>query len=80
MGKAKIAITLDAEIVKRIDYLVTQNAYSSRSQAIEEALKEKLSKLEKSRLSVELSKIDPNYERELAEEGIEQDTTEWPEY
>ena len=80
MGKAKIAITLDGEIVKRIDYLVTQKAYLSRSQAIEEALKEKLSKLEKSRLATELSKLDPNYECELAEEGIEQDTAEWPEY
>lgn len=80
MGKAKIAITLDAEIVKRIDYLVAQKAYLSRSQAIEEALKEKLSKLEKSRLAAELSKLDPNYERELAEEGITQDAPEWPEY
>jgi Arc/MetJ-type ribon-helix-helix transcriptional regulator len=80
MGKSKIAITLDGEIVKRIDYLVTQKAYLSRSQAIEEALKEKLNKLDKSRLAVESSKLDPNYERELAEEGIEQDATEWPGY
>lgn len=80
MGKSKIAITLDGEIVKRIDYLVTQKAYMSRSQAIEEALKEKLNKLDKSRLAVELSKLDPNYEHDLAEEGIEQDASEWPEY
>ena len=80
MGKSKIAITLDREIVKRIDYLVTQKAYLSRSQAIEEAVKEKLNKLDKSRLTVELSKLDPNYERDLAEESIEQDASEWPEY
>ena len=80
MGKAKIAITLDGEIVKRIDYLVTQKTYLSRSQAIEEALKEKLNRLSKSRLAVELSKLDQNIERDLAEEGIAQDETEWPEY
>ena len=80
MSKSKIAITLDGNIVERIDYFVKQKAYLSRSQAIEEALKEKLNKLDKSRLTAELSKLDPNYERDLAEEGIEQDSTEWPEY
>ena len=80
MSKAKIAITLDRNIVERIDYLVKQKAYLSRSQAIEEALQEKLNKLNKSRLTTELSKLDPNYERDLAEEGIAQDSTEWPEY
>ena len=80
MRKAKIAITLDGNIVERIDLLVKKKTFLNRSQAIEEALKEKLNRLDKSRLATESSKLDPNYERDLAEEGIAQDTSEWPEF
>ena len=80
MGKAKIAITLDEKIVNRIDRLVQKKAFSNRSQAIEEALQEKLARLDKSRLARESAKLDPEYERALAEEGIAQDSTEWPEF
>lgn len=78
MGKAKIAITLDEKIVNRIDRLVQKKAFSNRSQAIEEALLEKLTRLDKSRLARETAKLDPEYERALAEEGIAQDSSEWP--
>jgi metal-responsive CopG/Arc/MetJ family transcriptional regulator len=78
MGKAKIAITLDEMIVNRIDRLVQKKAFSNRSQAIEEALQEKLARLDKSRLARETAKLDPEYERTLAEEGIAQDSSEWP--
>jgi metal-responsive CopG/Arc/MetJ family transcriptional regulator len=80
MRKSKIAITLDGKIVERIDHLVQNKTFLNRSQAIEEALKEKLNRLDKSRLATESSKLDPNYERDLAEEGIAQDTSEWPEF
>ena len=80
MGKAKIAITLDEKIVNRIDRLVQKKAFSNRSQAIEEALQEKLARLDKSRLARESAKLDPEYERALTEEGIAQDSTEWPEF
>jgi Arc/MetJ-type ribon-helix-helix transcriptional regulator len=78
MGKAKIAITLDEKTVNRIDRLVQKKAFSNRSQAIEEALQEKLARLDKSRLAREAAKLDPEYERALAEEGIVQDSSEWP--
>lgn len=78
MSKAKIAITLDGKIVDRIDRLVQKKAFTNRSQAIEEALQEKLARLDKSRLARETAKLDPEYERALAEEGIEQDSSEWP--
>jgi len=80
MPKSKIAITLDDGIVGRIDTLVRQRAYPSRSQAIEEAVREKLARLERSRLAREVSKLDPEFERSLAEEGLSQDQVEWPEY
>ena len=78
MSKAKIAITIDAKIVDRVDRLVMKKAFSNRSQAIEEALQEKLARLDKSRLSRETAKLDPKYEQVLAEEGISKDSSEWP--
>ena len=48
--------------------------------AIEEAVREKLDRLERSRLAREVSKMDPEFERSLAEAGLSQDQAEWPEY
>lgn len=80
MAKSKIAITIDDEIVGRIDTLVRQRTYPNRSQAIEDAVRDKLTRLERSRLAMEVSKLDPAFERSLAEEGLSQDQAEWPEY
>ena len=80
MGKAKIAITIDEEIVGRIDRLVKQRAFSNRSQAIETAMHEKLARLDRSRLALESSKLDPKSEKALAEEGIQEDQQSWPEF
>jgi metal-responsive CopG/Arc/MetJ family transcriptional regulator len=80
MGKAKITITLDEKIVDRIDRLVHERTFSNRSQAIEEALQEKLDRLDRVRLARESSKLDVQHEQALAEEGITQDSSEWPEF
>ena len=80
MAKAKVAVTLDADTVKRLDYLVKQAVFPSRSQGVEVALQEKLARLERSRLAQECAKLDPQFEKSLAEEGISQDLSEWPEY
>ncbi len=61
MGKAKIAVTIDEKIVGRLDQLVKQEAFSNRSQAIEEALRDKLQRLDRTRLARELTKLDPKY-------------------
>jgi metal-responsive CopG/Arc/MetJ family transcriptional regulator len=70
MGKTKIVVTIDEKIVLRVDHLVEQEAFASRSQAIEEALRDKLDRLERSRLARESAKLDPNCEKTLAEDGI----------
>ncbi|MEE9402834.1 MAG: ribbon-helix-helix domain-containing protein [Desulfobacteria bacterium] len=80
MPKSKIAISLDEIVVKNIDRLVRQKAYKNRSQAIEEAVREKLTRLDRSRLAREVLKLDPKFEHALAEEGLSQDQMEWPEY
>ena len=80
MPKSKIAITLDRQVVGRLDRLVRQNAYPSRSQAIEEAVQEKLARIDRTRLACEVAKLDPAFERALAEEGLSEDLSDWPEY
>ena len=80
MAKSKIAITLDKRIVGRIDSLVREKAYPNRSQAIEAAVEEKLERLDRTRLARECDKLDPDFERALAEEGLSDELREWPEY
>ena len=80
MAKSKVAISLDESILTRLDRLVRENVFPNRSRAIEEAVKEKLARLEKSRLAQECAKLDPTFEKALAEEGLSEDLAEWPEY
>ncbi len=80
MSKSKIAITIEEATLERLDELVAQSMFPSRSQAIEEALEEKLSRLKRTRLATECAKLDPEFERALAEEGMSEDLRQWPEY
>ena len=78
--KSKIAITMDEEIVRQLDYLIMQKSYKNRSQAIEEAVAEKLDRLKRGRLARECAKLDPVVEQELAEVGLVEDVDNWSEY
>jgi Arc/MetJ-type ribon-helix-helix transcriptional regulator len=80
MGKAKIAITLDEEYIEQIDRLVGKHVFQSRSQAVQEAVGDKLQRIKRSRLSKECAKLDPVFEKAIAEEGLNEDIGEWPEY
>jgi metal-responsive CopG/Arc/MetJ family transcriptional regulator len=80
MSKTKIAITLAEKTVEYLDDLVRERAYRSRSQAIQDAVDERIERLKRSRLARELEKLDPNEEQALAEEGISEDPSEWPGY
>ena len=80
MSRAKVAISLDESTLERLDKLVERAVFSNRSQAIQEAVEEKLTRLERSRLARECAKLDPTFEKALAEEGMSEDAAEWPEY
>lgn len=80
MGRAKIAISLEEDTLDRLDRLVAQEVFPSRSRAIQEAVAEKLERFERSRLARECAKLDPAFERALAEEGLPDDLSQWPEY
>ena len=80
MRKEKIAITLDEEFVGELDRLVTEHTFQSRSQAIQEAVSEKLLRMKRSRLAVECAKLEPEFEKAMAEEGLTEDMSQWPQY
>jgi len=80
MARSKVAISLDENTLNQIDRLVKEEVFPNRSQAIQVAIDEKLKRLKQSRLARECAKMDPAYEQALADEGIEEDFAEWPEY
>ena len=80
MATSKIAITIDQNLLHRLDFLVKSHRFTNRSRAIQEAVAEKLARIEGSRLAQECAKIDPKFEQEMAEEGFAAEIDEWPEY
>jgi len=80
MSKAKLAVTLDSALVAELDELVARRRFANRSQAVEEAVAEKLGRMARTRLAHECSKLDPSEERALAEEGLAGGRETWPEY
>jgi metal-responsive CopG/Arc/MetJ family transcriptional regulator len=80
MGTSKIAISLDQELLNRLDRLVRKKVFPSRSRAIQDAVAEKIERIEQSRLARECAKLDPAFEKALADEGLAKDLDEWPEF
>lgn len=80
MNKSKIAITLDKNIINDLDRLIKEHFFENRSKAIQEAIKEKLERIKKSRLIKECDKLDPGFEKALAEQGLSEELSKWPEY
>lgn len=80
MSRAKIAITIDQVTLDELDRLVREQVFANRSQAIRAAVDEKISRLNGRRLAEECAKLDPGFEKALAEEGLSEELGEWPEY
>ena len=60
--------------------MIAERRFPNRSQAIQEAVDEKLARLSQGRLARECAKLDPEFEKALAEEGMSGELSEWPEY
>ncbi len=80
MSKMKIAITIDERLLERIDRLVAQKRFSSRSSAFQLAVQGQLERLDRTRLARESAKLDRSREQLLADEGASEDLQGWPEY
>ena len=80
MPTTKTAITIDQQLLTRLDRLVKDQRFPNRSRALQEALRDKLERLDRRRLARECAKLDPTEEQHLAEEGLPDDLETWPEY
>jgi len=80
MSTTKIGITIQEHLLDRLDRLVRAGVFPNRSKALQEAVEEKLARLDRGRLSRECAKLDKKTERSFAEEGFSGEMSEWPEY
>jgi len=80
MPKTKVALTLDSDLLERLDELVARRKFRNRSQAVESALADKLQRLARTRLARESAKLNLREEKRLADEGLADDFASWPEY
>ena len=64
MLTAKVAISIDDQLLKEVDLLV----------------KEKIIRMNNNRLARECAKLDVDFEQSLAEEGFNQEIESWSEY
>jgi metal-responsive CopG/Arc/MetJ family transcriptional regulator len=80
METTKVAISINRETLERLDRLVKKQIFPNRSKAIQEAIEDKLSRLERTRLAEECAKLDSTAEQAMAEEGLSEELGRWPEY
>lgn len=77
MATRKLAIWIDEHVVAELDKLVANKVFASRSEAIRIAIQEKVARM---RLARECAKLDPAFERGMAEEGMAEELSERAEY
>jgi metal-responsive CopG/Arc/MetJ family transcriptional regulator len=80
MTTSKIAITINDTLLRQLDGMVKIGVFPNRSRAIQEAVAEKLGRIEKTRLAQECAKLDPDDEQRMADEGFSMEMEEWPAY
>lgn len=80
MSAAKIAISIEPSLLKKIDSLVDRKLYRSRSEVFQLAVAEQIGRLDDEALARECAKLDPAEEQAFADIGLSNDIAEWPEY
>jgi metal-responsive CopG/Arc/MetJ family transcriptional regulator len=80
MSVAKVTISIESSLLRRVDHLVKEQVFSNRSQAIQAAVQEKVTHLDNNRLAQECAKLNKKQEQALADEGLASEVAEWLEY
>lgn len=80
MSVAKITISIDEQLLGRLDTLVQSRVFPSRSQAVQAAVEEKIARLGKTRLAQACAQLDIAEEQAMAEEGMALEAGQWPLY
>jgi Arc/MetJ-type ribon-helix-helix transcriptional regulator len=65
MATTKVAVSLDSKLLQQLDRLVAERIFPNRSQAVQDAVRDKLDRLARSRLARECAKLDIAAELEL---------------
>jgi len=80
MGVAKVTISLESDLLQKLDRLVSERVFATRSQAVQLAVEEKVSRIDRNRLARECAKLNKVEERVLADLGLADEVEEWLEY
>ena len=80
MSIAKIAVSIDSNQLKKIDFYVKKHVFKTRSEAFRVAINQTLDHLEHKRLATECAKLEMNEEQEMADLGLKEDLEAWPKY
>lgn len=80
MHADKIAISMDHELVQKLDALVLKKEFKTRSQAIQVAVRDTIARIEHERLARVCAQLDLDFEQQLADEGLDKDVDAWPEF
>ena len=80
MNAAKIAISIEPSLLKRVDSLVSRKLFRSRSEIFQVAVSEQIERLDEDAFSRECVKLDPTEEQAFADIGLSTDLAEWPAY
>ena len=80
MSATKVAISLDESLLQRLDRLVKSRSFRSRSQVVQQAVSEKISRMDNRALARECAKLDRKSEQALADEGLSTEMAAWPKY
>ncbi len=73
MAANKFAVSMDPDLLNRLDRLVKNQTFRSRSHAVQVAVREKVERIEHSRLARECRKLDRKAEQAMAEEGLSEE-------
>lgn len=80
MTAAKIAISIDPSLLKRVDTLVHRKVFRSRSEVFQLAVGEQIDRFDDDAFSRECAKLDPAEEQAMADFGLSSEVAEWPAY
>jgi metal-responsive CopG/Arc/MetJ family transcriptional regulator len=80
MSTAKIAVSIDQNLLKKIDFYVKKHIFKNRSQAFQISINQTLEHLEHGRLAKECAKLDISFEQEMADTALNEDIESWPNY
>ncbi len=71
---------MEKDLLREVDRLVVERRFPNRSRVFQEAVREMLAHLRTNRLAREVAKLNPEFEQQLADEGLEGEVGKWPEY